>query len=79
MENLNITLSEIDDSMVKVFTLVISYQSLKKSLSTISNNIILYFYNTILFSAKISNKLYVSIIKPLLKDSNKQSNEIRNI
>ena len=75
---LDLALDDIENSPVKGFD-SISYQLIKKSVSTTSKNIILYFFNSMLFSAKIPVNLNISIIKPILKDPDKKSDDLNNI
>ena len=75
---LDLALDDIENSPVKGCD-SISYQLIKKSVSTTSKNIILYFFNSMLFSAKIPVNLNISIIKPILKDPDKKSDDLNNI
>ena len=63
--NLTQALKEIDNSKVKGYD-VISYGVIKKSLSSTTQN-------CLLFSSKMTDKLNVTIIKPILMDPNKNT------
>ena len=77
-ENLTYALSEIDNSKVIGYDRI-SYEIIKKSLSSTTINCLLFFFNTMLFSAKVPDKLNVSIIKPILKDQYKNTDDLNNI
>ena len=78
INQLDTALADIDNSPVKGFD-SISYQLIKNSNSPTIKNIILYFFNSILFSAKIPENLNTSIIKPILKDPDKKTDDLNNI
>ena len=77
-ENLSQALNEIDNSKVKGYDLI-SYEIIKKSLSSTTHSCLLFFFNTVLFSAQVPDKLNISIIKPILKDPNKNTEDLNNI
>jgi hypothetical protein len=77
-DNLSRALIEVKNSKVKGFDLI-SYEIIKGSLSSTTHSCMLFFFNTMLFSAQIPNKLNVSIIKPILKDPNKNTEDLNNI
>ena len=78
MSQINEALKDIDHSHVKGHD-KISYNLLKNSISNTSKNLILFLYNSFLYSSKIPTSLNIAIIKPILKDPSKNSNEINNI
>ena len=78
MDQLDNALNETDNSPVKGYD-SISYQLIKKSISSTSKEIILFLYNSMLFSSKVPTKLNVSIIKPILKDPEKRTDDLNNI
>jgi hypothetical protein len=78
MQNLEEEFKDLTESSVKGFDRI-SYQLLLNSSTPIVKNILLHFYNSILFSAKIPDKLNKSIIKPILKNQDKKTDDINNI
>ena len=78
IENLEDAFKEIRISPVKGYD-SISYQMLLRSDSALTKNILLHFYNTMLFSSKIPDKLNISIIKPILKNPDKRTDDLNNI
>ena len=78
MDQLDYALNDIENSVVKGYD-SISYSMLKNSISSVSKNMLLFFYNTMLFSSKVPTNLNISIIKPILKDIDKKSDDFNNI
>ena len=78
MSHLNEILKDIDYSSVKGND-KISNSLIKNYISIISKNLILHLFNSIFISSLIPSTLNISIIKPILKDYNKNSNELGNI
>ena len=78
MKNLEDAFKKTKKSNVKGYD-TISYQLLLNSNTDITKNILLHFYNSILYSSKIPNKINISIIKPILKNQEKMSDDLNNI
>ena len=78
VNQLNKSLNELSNSSVKGFD-QLSYQLIKKSITDASKKLLLLFYNSILTSVKIPHDLNIAIIKPILKDPNKNTDELNNI
>ena len=72
------TLKELKNSHVKGFD-KISYSMIKNALSPDVEEFFLFFFNKIMELMKIPKNLNVSIIKPILKDQEKSTDDINNI
>ena len=77
-DQLSDIIRNLDSSLIKGYDKM-SYQLIKKSYSEISVRVILFIFNSILFSGKIPKGFNISIIKPILKDPNKKTDETNNI
>jgi hypothetical protein len=78
LSDLEKAIKEIKNSNVKGFD-KISYNMIKNALSSNVEEFILFFINKIMELMKIPKNFNVSIIKPILKDQEKSTDDINNI